>query len=69
MRPRLYRVQEAGGVGELAGGVVVELDEDEVDGCEHGLEGDGGIRAGALGGGGEEVGFICYAGGLGDVGA
>lgn len=49
--PSLQRGEEALGI-EVAGGVVVELYEDEVDGCLHGGERDGGVRAGALGRGG-----------------
>lgn len=53
VEPRLGAGQEAGG-GEVAGGVVVELHPDEVH-LDHGVERDGGVRAGALRRGGDVV--------------
>ncbi len=62
--PSLEAGEESGGV-EVAGGVVVELDEDVVDGGAHGREGDGGVRTGTLRRGGQVVGFLVG----GEVGA
>lgn len=53
VEPRLGAGQEAGG-GKVAGGVVVELHPDEVH-LDHGVERDGGVRAGALRRGGDVV--------------
>ena len=51
--PGAEGVGEAG-AADVAGEVVVELDKDKVHG-EHGVEGDGGVRADTLGGAGDEV--------------